>query len=133
MKIQSKALRMAHILYADPHKIILGVSRVKVSSWQNCLSMGWYFVKFRQWLSDGVVTFTFMKKDGSLREARGTTHPLLIPSEDQPLSLGPESVTHLKSIPFYDIDKKAWRSFSITHFVGFITVYELKEKEAKRK
>ena len=41
-------------------------------------------------------------------------------------------ITPVQTIAFYDIDKKDWRCFSITHFIGFVTVYELKEKSSKR-
>ena len=36
-------------------------------------------------------------------------------------------VTPVQTIAFYDIDKKAWRSFSITHFIGFVSIYRLVE------
>ena len=121
------ALRMAHNLYTSEHKIILGVSRQEVLTWRDCLIMGWYFIQFRKRLANGVVTFSFWKKDGTIREAKGTTNMLLIPKEDHPAALSPESVTPFSAIPFYDLDKRAWRSFSITHFIGFVTVYELKE------
>ena len=130
MKSSSLALHYAHNLYTNEHKIILGVSREEVLDWRDCVKMGWYFVRFRQWLNKGVVTFTFQKKNGDVREAKGTTNLLLIPREDHPHPMGPESVTPFSAIAFYDLDKRAWRSFSITHFIGFVTVWELTDLAA---
>ena len=102
-------------------------TQTKPVNWSDRVRLAWYFIQFRKRLANGVVTFSFWKKDGSIREAKGTTNMLLIPKEDHPAALSPESVTPFSAIPFYDLDKRAWRSFSITHFIGFVTVYELKE------
>ena len=83
------------------------------------------------WLNGGLVTFSFWKKDGSIREAKGTTHDLLIPMDKRPKGTTPPS-GGWGAIPFFDIDKQDWRSFSITNFIGFVTRYEIKEKSSKR-
>ena len=56
---------------------------------------------------------------------------LPIPLEDRPKSVLEDSVTPVQTIAFYDIDKKAWRSFSITHFIGFVSIYQLVKKESR--
>ena len=101
--------------------------------WRFWLKHAWFFEKFRKWLRDGLVTFSYYKRDGELREARATLNDLLIPNDDRPKGIVPERVN--TSVTYYDIDKKAWRSFNITQFIGFVAIYELKiikEKRTKR-
>ena len=64
----------------------------------------------RKALNEGIVLFQFVKKDGTLRHARGTTCPDLVPTPDTPKGVRtPEQQT----VAFYDIDKKAWRCMRI--------------------
>lgn len=70
----------------------------------------------RQALNEGVVLFQFVKKDGTLRAARGTTSPDLVPADDTPQGKRPQVLQdryRQKTITFYDIDKKGWRSMQI--------------------
>jgi hypothetical protein len=60
-------------------------------------------------LDENVARFQFKKLDGSIRNALGTRNELLIPKE--------EGVTYLddisnKSVVFWDLEEKAFRSFS---------------------
>ena len=67
-------------------------------------------------LNEGVVHFTFIKKDGSLRHARGTTCPDLIPVDNMPKGArtpAQQTAFQRQTVTFYDIDKKAWRSMCI--------------------
>ena len=67
-------------------------------------------------LNEGVVLFEFVKKDGSLRHARGTTCPDLIPTVDTPQGKRPQVIQAMyerQVVTFYDIDKKAWRCMRI--------------------
>ena len=41
-------------------------------------------IELRKALYEGVVLFEFIKKDGTLRHARGTTCPELLPADDKP-------------------------------------------------
>ena len=70
----------------------------------------------RKALYEGVVLFEFIKKDGTLRHARGTTSPELIPQENVPLGkLTPEqrACRERTTVAFYDIDAKGWRCMRI--------------------
>ena len=70
----------------------------------------------RRALNEGVVNFEFVKKDGSLRTARGTTCPDLVPMDNMPKGARtPEqqAAYQRQTVAFYDIDKKAWRSMRI--------------------
>ena len=67
-------------------------------------------------LSEGIVLFEFIKKDGTLRHVRGTTCPDLVPNDDKPKGKRtPEqqAAFQRQTVAFYDIDKKAWRSMRI--------------------
>ena len=127
MKSSSLAFHYAHQLQKHAAEQMLLSTKTKPVNWSERVRLAWYFIQFRKRLANGVVTFSFWKKDGSIREAKGTTNLLLIPEDKQPQ--GVEAVSHQYSaILFFDLDKQDWRSFSITHFIGFVTFYELKER-----
>ena len=75
-----------------------------------------YVQDLRAALYEGVVLFEFVKKDGTLRHARGTTCPDLVPTVNTPKGTRKPEVQALyerQTVAFYDIDKKAWRSMRI--------------------
>ena len=63
-------------------------------------------LKYR--LHSGVVKFSFVKKDGSVRNAMGTTNLTLISESDRPKS----STNTGPRVNFYDIQIGEWRSVS---------------------
>jgi len=70
----------------------------------------------RKALREGIVIFQFQKIDGTLRQARGTTCPDLVPSDDVPKGVRSalqQAAYRAKTVAFYDIDRKAWRSMRI--------------------
>ena len=127
----SRAMKMAHYLYKkrierstsliayDPHKEM-----------SICLKRAWYFERFRRWLKNGVVTFTYMKKDGSLREAKGTLNDLLIPTDKLPKGTGTAEPNY-SSLSYFDLERQDWRSFNVAEFVGFVDIYEIIHIEGK--
>ena len=65
---------------------------------------------------EGVVLFEFVKKDGSIRHARGTTCPDLVPTDNMPQNKRTpqqQALYDRQTVAFYDIDKKGWRSMRI--------------------
>lgn len=67
----------------------------------------------RKQLRQGPVRFAFRKKDGSLRIAYGTLDLSKIPADAQPKgNPAPEAI-----LPYYDLDKFAWRSISIGQLI----------------
>jgi len=68
----------------------------------------------RNKLRNGPVRFAFRKKDGSLRLAYGTTDLSKIPDDQHPKGTGTVSPLIL---PFYDLEKFAWRSISIGQLI----------------
>ena len=62
-------------------------------------------------LHKGVVEFTFIKSDGSIRTAKGTLHEKILNEK-----LGGKSSTKISSPKvqvFWDLEKDAFRSFTI--------------------
>ena len=121
-KIQSRALRMAHILAKQ--EVPIGT---RPRTWSENVKYAWWFIDFRNRLSQGFATFSFFKKDGSIREARGTLFMPLIPLDKWPKEKDPYTVhsTPYTTFPFFDLDKLEWRSFDIRNFIGFITYYRI--------
>ena len=71
--------------------------------------------EIRTKLAQGILNFAFIKKDGSVRIANGTTNLDLIPQEFHPKGNGKSSD---KVIAYFDTDKNAWRCLSInTEFI----------------
>ena len=121
------ALHMAHYLFKHRAEIKPNSAKQVPQNWKDCIKLGWYFVHIRKWLKGGIVTFSFWKKDGTVREAKATLHPLLIPIDKQPKTNDQRPPTNYQCIPFFDLDKQEWRSFAITHFIGFVTIYQLRQ------
>ena len=128
MKIPNnkRALFIAHYLQKNAvHQMPLSDKSVP-ANWSDRLKLAWYLVHLREQLAKGIVTFSFWKKDHSIREAKGTLHPLLIPADKKPKGTEEMEMYNPATICFFDLDKGEWRSFSVTHFIGFVTYYELK-------
>jgi len=88
------------------------------------LSTAWWFESFRDAISNGFARFTYRKKDGTFRQALGTRAPSLIPVDKAPKPF-PEGVWEdtVKAIPYFDLDKNEWRSFSVLNFVSLDQVW----------
>ncbi|MEG1008887.1 MAG: SH3 beta-barrel fold-containing protein [Clostridia bacterium] len=67
-------------------------------------------VELRALLRKKIVDFEFVKLDGEDRLATGTLRMDLIPKKDHPKGIKPSDPS--KTITYYDLDKKAWRSVS---------------------
>lgn len=65
--------------------------------------------ELRKLLRKKILNFKFIKLDGEVRPARGTTMMKYIPKSDHPKGIRPSSP---KVATFFDLDKKAWRSVS---------------------
>ena len=69
----------------------------------------------KQMLHEGIVSFEFIKKDGSVRQAKGTLVAEHLPAlkENDKSRKPSENV-----VVYFDMDKKSWRSFVKESFVG---------------
>ena len=65
--------------------------------------------ELRKLLRKRIVNFEFIKLDGKVRPAKGTTMMKYIPKEDHPKGIRPSSNM---VATFFDMDKDAWRSVS---------------------
>jgi hypothetical protein len=65
--------------------------------------------ELRKLLRKSIVNFEFIKLNGEVRPARGTTMMKYIPKEDHPKGIRPSSDS---VATFFDLDKDAWRSVS---------------------
>ena len=84
----------------------------------------------RKALNEGIVIFEFVKKDGTLRHARGTTCPDLIPTDNMPQGKRTpreQALYDRTVVTFYDIDKKGWRSMRIDTIWDFKRALKLTE------
>lgn len=82
-------------------------------------------------LKEGVVTFTFTKANGEIREAHGTL--ILDPrvakgysDEHAPKGTGRETPG---VVPYWDCDKEAWRSVRVDSIISIdtINIYDLND------
>jgi hypothetical protein len=75
--------------------------------------------RFAEWLVKGIVAFTYMKDDGSIRHARGTLCDGVSEKFDEwkrkqaekPKAKEPEGESAKHVIKYWDVDKEAFRSF----------------------
>jgi len=65
--------------------------------------------ELRKILRNKILNFEFIKLDGEVRKAKGTTMMKYIPTPDHPKGIRPSSK---KVATFFDLEKKAWRSVS---------------------
>lgn len=93
------------------------------------LKQAWWFESFRDALSNGFARFTYFKKDGSTRTALGTRSILLIPADKAPKcpQVNDEWGESAKAIPYFDLEKKEWRSFSVINFVSLDLVWRFND------
>ena len=119
MKLK-RLMKAAHHLQKNKPAILRGASLDK----SQALHYAWWFEDFRTKLRTGVWRFSFFKRDGSIREARGTLDLSIIPADKVPKSLSGASDVRPKNesaFPFFDLDKQEWRSFRLDNFIGFVS------------
>ncbi len=68
-------------------------------------------------LAEGEVRLVFMKKDGTVREARGTRASHLIPPQNRPKGVRRPSP---QVLCFFDLDKGEWRCLRRDSLLGFV-------------
>ena len=111
-------MRTAHVLQKgdEDHKYSQSLA----------LKQAWWFESFRDAISNGFARFTYFKKDGTTRTALGTRSPSLIPVDKAPKCPqdNDEWEERAKSIPYFDLEKNEWRSFSVLNFVSLDRVWK---------
>lgn len=72
----------------------------------------WKIETIREYLRTGLVSFSYVKVNGDVRTALGTTNPLLIPTAAVPKSPDIDIPRErLGLITYYDLYAGGWRSF----------------------
>ena len=66
-------------------------------------------------LKNGEVSFTYRKKDGSTRTARGTTKLDIVPEHHQPKGGFSDTDNVCR---YFDLNSEGWRSFIIENLVS---------------
>ncbi len=95
------------------------------------LKYAWWFEDFRKKLATGVWRFSYFKKEGSIRQARGTLDFSRIPEDQRPKGINSEALNGTRGalnraepaagvFPYYDLDAAGWRSFRLDNFIGFV-------------
>lgn len=117
-----RLMRTAHILKKGPN----GDHNFSQSY---ALKEAWWFESFRDALSNGFARFTYNKKGGSTRTALGTRSPLLIPADKAPKSPQDNDgwEERAKAIPYFDLEKREWRSFDVLNFVSLDEVWRFND------
>ena len=83
------------------------------TSISEALKAAWKAIKIKLALAQGIVEFQFVKANGEIRDARGTT-------SNEYFEYTPCGGREPKSdvIVYYDIDKGSFRSFRIERLIG---------------
>ncbi len=95
------------------------------------LKKAWWFESVRDALTNGFARFTYLKKDGTTRTALGTRSLSLVPIDKLPkgdMSDGTATwEDSAKAIPYFDLDKNEWRSFSVLNFISLDRVWRFND------
>ena len=73
--------------------------------------------EFSNMLHDGIVEFEFIKKDGTVRSAKGTLLQEYLPTPNSDSDSTPRKKNENVMV-YFDMEKKAFRSFVKESFVG---------------
>lgn len=78
--------------------------------WKNCIRKAWELYHLAKRMKKEIVTFFYIKSDGTLRKAQGTLPTI----HTAPKKQKAESFSTMK---YFDIDKNAFRCFKIENLL----------------
>ena len=81
----------------------------------DALRQGWLIAKVRNEMSNRVIAFEYLKKDGTIRHALGTLQTKYIPEIK-----GVKRATNPEVQVYYDAQKNEWRCFKKANLVRVI-------------
>lgn len=67
-------------------------------------------------MSIGEVEFSYQKKDGTIRNAKGTLNMTEIPAEHIPTG---DYTSNPLQFRYFDTEKQAWRSFKVENLISY--------------
>lgn len=73
---------------------------------------------FKKAIKSGIVRFSFYKKDGSKREAVGTTCESIITERGGSMPNG-KGISPSSVCTYWDIERSGWRSFKTENLISF--------------
>jgi hypothetical protein len=86
--------------------------------WQACMYMAWRVAHCKYAMRSDRVSFSFIKLNGQIRDAEGTTNLSLIPEDKHPKPTPmPKPTPNYATVAFFDLDKSEWRSFRTDFFI----------------
>lgn len=74
--------------------------------------------EFSEMLRNGIVEFEFVKKDGTVRQAKGTLVAEHLPAPKADSDAKPARKTNENVLVYFDMEKQSFRSFVKSSFVG---------------
>lgn len=86
-------------------------------AWRLCMIKAWQLYRLAKKMLCGIVTFYYMKTDGSIRKANGTLRNLPLNATLCGKKLTKPS---FKTMAYFDIDKKSFRCFRIENLLCVI-------------
>ncbi|MCC8187509.1 MAG: SH3 beta-barrel fold-containing protein [Bacteroides sp.] len=81
--------------------------RTSGGSFSQCLRKSWANYKLVEQMQAGMVTFRFLRKDGTMRVARGTLANHLVPPVGRTTTRQINDAVQV----YWDIERSSWRSF----------------------
>ena len=82
-------------------------------SWGECQKQAWAAYKLKEAMQSGIIEFSFIKSDSSVRLAKGTLNGDLFQYEAK----GASAPTLPDVIRYFDMGVKEWRSFRIERLI----------------
>ncbi len=79
-------------------------------AWRTCMVKAWQLYKLLKTMRQKAVRFTYMKTDGSVRNAVGT-----INNSD---TFGGKKSTSYKTLAYFDIEKRGFRCFRVENLLS---------------
>ena len=89
----------------------------KVDCFETALSKALMITVLKEKMSKGIVHFLYQKIDGSIREAFGTTHRVIVESKTNGNGTSPE---RRNMTAYFDVEKGQWRCFKWENFIGIL-------------
>jgi WYL_2, Sm-like SH3 beta-barrel fold len=83
-------------------------------SWGECQKQAWSAYRVKEAMQSGIVEFSFIKADKSVRTAKGTLNGDLFQYEAK----GANSPSSPDVIRYFDMGVNEWRSFRVDRFIS---------------
>lgn len=100
---RSKVMNYAHQLFNATHQ-----------AWRICMLKAWELYRLAKRMRQGIVTFFFVKLDGSIRKANGTLMDLPAGITQH---MSNKAKSSAKTFAYFDVDKQSFRCFRIENLL----------------